>query len=122
MSAQGVRMVWGPLHRGVPGLPGGFHTILLYPDRRARANLDVVVNLLSLYVHLKSGKTAKESLYVMCKSSEDVYLLKQNEKVTESHGKVKLDTVASSASTTAKVAAAIQRGGPFLSGSFTDLA
>ena len=40
----------------------------------------------------------------------------------ESQGEVRIDTVASSASTTAKVAAVIQRGGSFLSGSFTGMA
>ena len=53
----------------------------------------------------------------MCNASEDVYSLKRNKQVTESQGEVRVDTVASSASITAKVAAVIQRGGSFLSGS-----
>ena len=31
---------------GIDGLPGGFHTVLWYPDRRASADYDLVVNLL----------------------------------------------------------------------------
>ena len=58
----------------------------------------------------------------MCNASDDVYSLKRNKQVTESQGEVRVDTVASSASTTAKVAAVIQRGGSFLAGSFTDMA
>ena len=109
---------------GIPGLPGGFHTVLWYPNRRASADYDLVVNVLfdCLYHQHTWDTTAKESLYVMCNASDDVYTLKRNKLFTESHGKVRVDTVASSASTTAKVAAVIQRGGSFLAGSFTDMA
>ena len=31
---------------GIQGLPGGFHTVLWYPHRRASADYDLVVNLL----------------------------------------------------------------------------
>ena len=51
----------------------------------------------------------------MCNASDDVHTLKRNKQLTESQGKVRVDTVASSASTTAKVAAVIQRGGSFFS-------
>ena len=109
---------------GIPGFPGGFHTVLWYPHRRASADYDLVVNVLfdCLYHQHTWGNTAKDSLYVMCNASDDVYTLKRNKQFTESQGKVRVDTVASSASTTAKVAAVIQRGGSFLAGSFTDMA
>ena len=32
---------------GIPGFPGGFHTVLWYPHRRASADYDLVVNVFS---------------------------------------------------------------------------
>ena len=72
---------------GIHGLPGGFHTVLWYPNRRASADYDLVVNLLfeCLYHHHPWGRTAKESLYVMCNASDDVYTLKRNKPVSYTH-------------------------------------
>ena len=71
--------------------------------------------------HHHWDEMAQESLYVMCNASQDVASLKQNATARGNPNSIRIDTVASSASTTAKVAAVVQRGGSFLSGSFTDL-
>ena len=56
----------------------------------------------------------------MCNNSQDVESLQHHTEAWNNPNKIRIETVASSASTTAKVAAVIQRGGCFLSGSFTD--
>ena len=61
---------------------------------------------------------AQESLYVMRNNSEDVTSLQHHTEAWNNPNKIRIETVASSASTTAKVAAVIQSGGSFLSGSF----
>ena len=48
---------------------------------------------------------------MMCNNSHDVDSLRQNTAARNNPYRVKVGTVASSASTTAKVAAVIQRGG-----------
>ena len=56
----------------------------------------------------------------MCNNLEDAKTLEGDFLMKANKGKVRCDTVASSASTTARVAAVIQRGGFFLSGSFVN--
>ena len=84
---------------------GGFHTVLWLQGGSTTAKLNVTVNAAfeTLVDHHLWGEEAQESLYLMCNNSQ-----------------IRIETVASSASTTAKVAAVIQRGGCFLSGSFSD--
>ena len=73
----------------------------------------------TLVDHHKWGEEAQESLYVMGNNSQDVASLQHHTEAWNNPNKIRIKTIAS-ASTTAKVAAVIQRGGNFLSGSFTD--
>ena len=66
------------------------------------------------------GYRCNESLCIMCNNLEDVNTLEGDFLMRHSQGHVRCDTVASSASTTARVAAVVQRGGSFLSGSFVN--
>ena len=108
---------------GRDGLPGGFHTVLWIQSGYASpASINATVNSAfeTLVRHHEWDEEAQESLYVMCNASQDVDSLRQNTAARNNPNKVRIETVASSASTTAKVAAVIQRGGSFLSGSFDD--
>ena len=110
---------------GGDNLPTGFHTVLWYPGKwknGATYSYAVSCMLSALLSHHNWGASANESLYIMCNNLEDVRTLEHDDKLRQSHSLVRCDTVASSASTTAQVAAVIQRGGSFLSGSFTNLA
>ena len=86
------------------------------------AKLNVTVNAgFEIFVdHHKWGEEAQESLYVMCNYSQDVASLQHHTEAWNNPNKRNRASVTSSASTTAKVAAVIRRGGNFLSGSFTD--
>ena len=63
--------------------------------------------LQTLWSHHDWDVFATASLYIMCNNKEDVKTLEQDYLLRSSKGKVRCDTVASSASTTAKVAAVI---------------
>ena len=107
---------------GLDDLPGGFHTVLWLQGGSSTAKMNVTVNAAfeTLVDHHVWGEEAQESLYVMCNNSQDVTSLQHHTEAWNNPNKIRIETVASSASTTAKVAAVIQRGGSFLSGSFTD--
>ena len=107
---------------GVDDMPGGFHTVLWLQGGSSTAKMNVTVNAAfeTLVDHHVWGEEAQESLYVMCNNSQDVASLQHHTEAWNNPNKIRIETVASSASTTAKVAAVIQRGGCFLSGSFTD--
>ena len=107
---------------GLDDLPGGFHTVIWLQGGASAASLNVTVNAAfeTLVGHYQWGEEAQESLYVMCNNSQDVDSLQRHTFAWHNPNKIRIETVASSASTTAKVAAVIQRGGNFLSGSFTD--
>ena len=100
----------------------GFHTVLWLQGGSSTAKMNVTVNAAfeTLVDHHEWGEEAQESLYVMCNNSQDVASLQHHTEAWNNPNKIRVETVASSASTTAKVAAVIQRGGSFLSGSFTD--
>ena len=107
---------------GRDGLPGGFHTVLWLQGGSNTAKLHVTVNAAfeTLVEHHQWGEEAQDSLYVMCNNSQDVTSLQHHTEAWNNPNKIRIETVASSASTTAKVAAVIQRGGSFLSGSFSN--
>ena len=62
---------------------------------------------------IMSGEEAQESLYIMCNNSQDFTSLQHHTEAWNNPNKIRVETVASSASTTLKVAA--ERGGSFLS-------
>ena len=107
---------------GRDGLPGGFHTVIWLQGGSTTAKMNATVNaaLETLVDHHVWEEDAQESLYVMCNNSQDVASLQHHTEARNNPNKVRIETVAPSASTTAKVAAVIQRGGSFLSGSFSD--
>ena len=110
---------------GKSNLPTGFHTVLWYPGQwknGATYSFAVSCMLSTLLSHHNWEASANESLYLMCNNLEDVRTLENDDNVWNSQSQVRCGTVASSASTTAKVAAVIQRGGSFLSGSFINMA
>ena len=108
---------------GYKDLPSGFQTVLWYAgwNRKGPGCAYAVSSMLrTLLSHQDWGQAANESLYIMCNNLEDVKTLDGDLLMKRHQGQVRCDTVASSASTTARVAAVIQRGGSFLSGSFVN--
>ena len=108
-------LVYRPIcTRRQSNLPTGFHTVLWYPGQwknGATYSYAVCCVLSTLLSHHNWEASANESLYLMCNNLEDVRTLENDDNVWNSQSQVRCGTVASSASTTAKVAAVIQRGG-----------
>lgn len=86
------------------------------------ASLNATVNSAfeTLVKHHDWKEEVQESLCMMCNNSQDVASLQQHTAARNNPNKVRIETVASSASTTPEVAAILKRGWSFLSDWFAD--